>query len=152
VSTNAGLGLVAPAWASRVASGAVALGCGAVLVLASLLVPSPSGHGTHMQLGLGNCTFLAWTGHPCPMCGATTTFTLLAHFHPVMAFVNQPFASLLFVITCVLFAVGLAEAVDPRDRWSRIANLFARYEATAAVAFLVLMLSSWLYELATWKG
>ena len=139
-------------WLPRVLSALVALGAAAVLVLAALLVPSESGHGTHTQLGLGECTFLTWTGHPCPMCGATTAFALLAHFRFLEGFANQPFATLLFGITCGLCSIGVAEAVDPRRRWSRVADWFARYEAVAAIGFVGLMLASWLYVLAVWPA
>lgn len=37
------------------------------------LEPDPSGRGTHKRLGLGECTFLAFTKHPCPSCGMTTS-------------------------------------------------------------------------------
>ena len=140
------------AWLPRALSGLVALGAGAVLTLAAVLVPSASGHGTHTQLGLGACTFLTWTGHPCPMCGATTTFALLAHFRFLEGLANQPFATLLFGITCGLCSIGVAEVLDPRHRWSRVADWFARYEAVAAIGFVAAMLVSWLYVLAVWPG
>lgn len=44
------------------------------LVIAAGLSPSPSGHGTHLQLGMSPCAFLAATGHRCPACGMTTAF------------------------------------------------------------------------------
>ncbi|MFO0845235.1 MAG: DUF2752 domain-containing protein [Gemmataceae bacterium] len=34
---------------------------------------------THQQLGLPPCTFAVVTGVPCPACGMTTSFALLAH-------------------------------------------------------------------------
>lgn len=34
---------------------------------------------THRQLGLPPCTFAEVTGVPCPACGLTTSFALLAH-------------------------------------------------------------------------
>lgn len=48
-----------------------------LLMLAIWLTPSPTGLGTHQQLGLPPCTILFWFGIPCPSCGGTTAF---AHF------------------------------------------------------------------------
>lgn len=45
--------------------------------LSAWLSPDPRGHGTHQQLGLAPCSFLLFTGRPCPSCGSTTAF---AHF------------------------------------------------------------------------
>jgi hypothetical protein len=46
----------------------------ALLVTASCLRPSPLGRGTHEQLGLPPCTFVALFGQPCPSCGMTTSW------------------------------------------------------------------------------
>ncbi|MEO0604233.1 MAG: DUF2752 domain-containing protein, partial [Myxococcota bacterium] len=105
---------------TRLVSAAVATIIGTVLGLAALLEPSPHGHGTHTQLGLQDCSFYTLTGHPCPMCGATTSWALFAHFSPVASVVNQPFAALLFLIAVGAFGVAVAEVIDPRSRWQRI--------------------------------
>jgi hypothetical protein len=57
---------------------ALASGALGVLALARLLSPDPRGYGTHLQLGLPACGFLALTGLPCPACGLTTCFAHLA--------------------------------------------------------------------------
>ncbi len=44
-------------------------------LLAAFLKPHPSGVGTHQQLGLPPCYFLALSGLPCPACGMTTCFS-----------------------------------------------------------------------------
>src|SRR4051794_12249344 len=49
-----------------------------VLGIARLLSPDPSGVGTHLQLGLPRCGFLALTGLPCPACDLTTAFAHMA--------------------------------------------------------------------------
>ena len=126
--------------------GWVSVTLGAVLVLAALLEPAAAGHGTHTQLGLGSCSFLSATGVPCPMCGATTSFSLMAHLRPLEALVNQPFATLLFVATAGAFGVSVSEVVDPRARWSRLANLAGPWESSLAMAFLVLMTAGWAYK------
>jgi len=132
---------------SRFVSAFLALGTGVVLLLALWLEPSPLGHSTHTQLGLNPCSFLRATGYPCPMCGATTTFTLMAHLRPLQAFLTQPFAALLFCMTVGVFGVSVAEVVQPRDRWIRFSDWIEPYEGWLSVAFLGFMAAAWAYKI-----
>ncbi len=135
-------------WLSeRALSGVVALGTGVVLGLAVWLEPAVAGHSTHTQLGLSPCTFLSFTGYPCPMCGATTTFALMADLRPLAALSNQPFAAFLFVSTVGAFGVSLAEVLQPRGRWGRIGALLAPIEGRLAVGFLAFMALGWVYKI-----
>lgn len=133
---------------SRLFSAAMATGSGTVLGIAAWLKPSPIGHSTHLQLGLGECTFLHMTGYPCPMCGCTTTFALAAHLHPLGAVLNQPFGAMLFAGTVAAFGVSVAEVVQPTDRWSRIAERLGPWESHLASAFLIFMTAGWIYKIA----
>ena len=144
--------MAARPWFARFVSVVFVVAIGTVFVLAALLVPSEHGHGTHLQLGLGPCTFLTLTGFPCPMCGATTSFTLMAHLHPLAAFVNQPFASLLFLLSAFVLGVSLAEVVDPRARWTRVLDWLEPREGWLAAGFLGAMALSWFYKIATMSG
>lgn len=130
----------------RLLSLATALVTVPVLTLSALLVPSPLGFGTHTQLGLGTCSWLAATGYPCPMCGATTTFTLLAHLDLVAGLANQPFAALLYGSTVGFTALALTELVDPRGRWGALGDWVSRREGTLAAAFLLAMGAGWAYK------
>jgi len=132
---------------SRFLSVFLALGTGAVLITALWLEPSPLGHSTHTQLGLSTCSFLSATGYPCPMCGATTTFTLMAHLRPLQAVMTQPFAVLLFCMTVGVFGVSVAEVIQPRDRWIRFSDWIEPWEGRLAVAFLAFMGVAWLYKI-----
>jgi hypothetical protein len=134
---------------SRIGSAGLAAGIGAVFVTASLVDPDPAGHGTHLRLGLGQCTVLSLTGWPCPMCGATTTFSLMAHLRPLDALVNQPFAFLLFGLSAFALGVAVAEVVDPRSRWSRILRVLEPRETWWAGTFLLAMALGWAYKAAT---
>ena len=49
----------------------------ALLVVARCLEPSPSGLGTHQQLGFPACTTILVWGMPCPTCGMTTSWALV---------------------------------------------------------------------------
>jgi hypothetical protein len=146
------LDLAQRAWFVRLVSLGIALAIGVVFALSALLVPSPDGHGTHLQLGLGPCTFLSLVGQPCPMCGATTSFTLMAHLRPVEALVNQPFASFLFLLAAGVEGVSVAEVVDPRERWGRLLRWLEPRETWMAAAFLGFMLLSWMYKMLQMAG
>lgn len=130
----------------RVIPVVLALGTGTVLAVAAWLTPNPEGHATHLQLGLNPCTILSVTGYPCPVCGATTTFSLWAHFRPIEGFWNQPFASLLFWMTVGTFSISAAEILQPRRRWERLLAILAPYEMRLVAAFLAIMLASWAYK------
>ncbi len=100
--------------------GALALG---VLVTAALIQPDPSGMGTHRQLGLPPCGWLATTGYPCPTCGMTTSFSNAAHFNPRAAFHAQPFGALFALATAVFFWGSLHVVIFG----SQLGRLFERF-------------------------
>jgi hypothetical protein len=131
----------------RVLSLFLLLGFGGLLALSAYLEPSSAGHGTHQQLGLAGCSFLTLTGYGCPMCGATTTFALMADLQWLKGFVNQPFAALLCLATVSGFVVSLMEAVRPRQRWSWVLKHIEPWEMWIAVGTLVTMGLAWMYKL-----
>jgi hypothetical protein len=94
----------------------LALGCGAVSVLAvaRLLSPDPRGFGTHLQLGLPACGFLTLTGLPCPACGLTTCFAHLVRGQLALALRANAFGVVLFA--CVLGSLSLAVWASARNR------------------------------------
>lgn len=117
----------------------------APLITAGFLTPDASGFGTHRQLLLPACGLRSLTGIPCPFCGMTTTFAMIAHGDVVRGVVHHPVGALLFALCGVvgLLLVGLALArrslPDPRAApWWRTVE-------RAAVAAFVL---GWVYQLA----
>ena len=58
----------------------------AITLIAIVLRPDPSGHGTHTQLGLPPCPSVLLFNRPCPGCGLTTSFTAVLHGDFVAAF------------------------------------------------------------------
>ena len=82
-----------------------------VLVLAALLKPAAAGMGTHQQLGLPPCGWLAATGYPCPTCGMTTAFANAAHASPRASILAQPFGAAFALATAVFFWGTLHVAV-----------------------------------------
>ncbi|MFN0011658.1 MAG: DUF2752 domain-containing protein [Phycisphaerales bacterium] len=127
----------------------VALACLGVLLTAAWLQPDPRGFGTHTQLPMPPCQFLAATGKPCMTCGMTTAFANAAHGNYVRAWRAQPFGLALCVAGAVAFWVGLIGAATGL----RIAAPFAvllrpiwlwTLAGTAGLA--------WAYKVATWPA
>ena len=118
-----------------------------VLALARWLTPDPAGVGTHIQLGLEPCAFMQWLELPCPMCGMTTTFSLMAHLRPIDALINQPFGVILFTMTVSAVAIALGEIVDPKKRRIRMMEWTYGKEVSIVTAFLVTMLAAWAYKI-----
>jgi hypothetical protein len=89
-----------------------------------LLVPDPSGHGTHVQLGLAPCLPMQRWGIPCPACGLTTSVAHFAHGEWWSSIVAQPLGFALgacaLALPIVLFVAHLRGAdvgrrvLDPR--------------------------------------
>ena len=96
-----GLVVAAPIWAA--------------VVVAAWLIPSPTGVGTHSQLGLPPCEFLARTGWPCPSCGLTTSLAAMAHGKVLSAWRAHPFGIVLFAGCVAVGVAGAAEALAGRS-------------------------------------
>ena len=112
-------------------------------VAAHWLTPDPRGYGTHCQLWLPPCMLKMLTGVPCPFCGMTTSFALLAQGQLREGLATHPVGALFFVATLLagLALLGMAaargELPDPRPtRWWRLV------ERTA----LCLLLAGWPYQ------
>jgi hypothetical protein len=117
-----------------------------LVVLGLALEPSPTGAGTHCQLGLPACGMLETTGLPCPTCGVTTAFCLAAHGRPAEALVTQPFGLALFLLAAG-GGLGLAAALAAGRSVRPVLTPWTL--ATAGVALMLLLLGSWAYKLAT---
>lgn len=116
-----------------------------VLATARCLTPSPSGIGTHQQLGLPPCGFLSLLGIPCPACGLTTSFAHMARGQWLAALRAHALGPALFVVTC---------AAAPGALWAlwrgrSVTEVLARVQATRLTLLCVLLaLSVWLLRLA----
>jgi hypothetical protein len=91
-----------------------------VLVLAWILRPSPAGFGTHEQIFVLPCAFRWLTSLPCPVCGMTTAFSLMARGEVMTAFSAHALGPLLYISTWLLAAnaaVALVRGRGPIPRW-----------------------------------
>ncbi len=81
--------------------GLVTAGILGLFTLARMLEPSPTGVGTHTQLGLPPCATLAVFDSRCPACGMTTSWSLVLHFRFIEAMEANVGGSLLAIIAMV---------------------------------------------------
>ena len=89
---------------------------------------------------------------PCPMCGMTTTFTHMAHFHWFEAIKTQPFGVFLFLLNCVVFVAATLDLFKPGDRLKRLYRNLQRAELRWALGLLAGLLLGWAYKIAVFKG
>ncbi len=119
-----------------------------VLGIAAWLTPSADGFGTHRQLGLAGCAVMTVTGWPCPMCGMTTTFALMADGRVVDAIYNQPFGVVLFGMTLVATIFGIADVIVGRSTLGAIGRLLYPWERPVAAGLLIGLFGGWLWKSA----
>lgn len=133
----------------RVRATIVAVACLGAIGVSAYLSPDPRGFGTHEQLGLPPCISTKFAGAPCPLCGMTTAFSLMAHARPFDAFCAQPAGAALFGI-CVLTFAGASTAAVLGYTPAHVAA-FARARRLGSVT-LMLLLGAWAYKLVTfWR-
>ncbi len=99
----------------RIEAVAVLLIAAGVLVTARLLTPSPQGFGTHEQLLVIPCAFRWITGLPCPMCGMTTAFALMARGDVLAALGAHVLGPPLYVVAWLLGANAAVALVRGRS-------------------------------------
>ena len=136
-------------WAGRTPEHWV-LGCASLAALAGLLLlgaltPDPDGHGTHEQLGLPACGWMAQYGIPCPGCGVTTALVLFARGRPLAALLEQPFGFALALGALAAAALAVLWQCTGRD----LGRTFRRArKAPWILGGAFLMGLAWLFELA----
>jgi len=140
-----------PRWARRTIAASVLGVCIAVLGLAAWLQPDPHGigMGTHQQLHLPPCGFLATTGLPCPTCGYTTAFSYAAHGRFFAAFRTQPagaVGAILTAIAAVLAAVTLATGASMGPLLRPFGNAWTLWIGGG------IFLGGWVYKVLMVKG
>lgn len=108
------------------------IGLSSLLVTAFLLQPSSQGYGTHQQLGLPPCTFVALYGRRCPACGMTTSWSHLVRGQLPSALAANVGGTLLGGIVLLVAPWSLASAA--RGRWWLI-----RPDDTLIISLIVLV-------------
>lgn len=131
----------------RTGAALLAAGCLAMLVIGASLDPSPSGMGTHMQLGLKPCGWLVAFNKPCLTCGMTTAVTNVAHGRFLDGFKGQPAGALLAILAATVFWGALHVALTG-SRLSRVAGKLLGTRCLILAAATIL--GAWAYKLSTW--
>lgn len=140
------LSLVRLSGFERASYGAAALCFLAVVAIGRVLTPDPRGFGTHEQLGLPPCLTMRLFHIPCPFCGMTTSFSLMAHGAFLRAFVVQPAGALGFIVGSVAAALCIVFALAGRRPWTAIPNPVLRRVVTVGG---VIILLAWVYKVVT---
>ena len=133
------------AWYVRGVLVVMAVGFTAILGTALWLNPYdddglPRRMATHTQLGLPECSMVALTGRPCPSCGMTTSFALLAHGDVPNSLRANWVGTLLAAFWFALIPWGAVSAFRGKLALVRNGELFATF---AVGIFLVLLLGRW---------
>jgi len=108
------------------------------LVLASRIVPSPEGFGTHTQLGLQHCTFFERTGLPCPSCGMTTSWAWFVRGNLVASLYVQPMGTVLALIASGGWWAALYVVLTGRPVYRLLRVLPGGYYCVPLVGFAIL--------------
>jgi hypothetical protein len=126
----------------------IVLVTGAIFAVAMSLEAAVEGVGTHHQLGLSPCNFLALTGIPCPGCGMTTTFTHLAHGNIRTGFGTQPFGAVLFFGMVWMFLLGLWDLLLGRQAVKRFLDALLKRQKIFFLFFFSGMFLGWVFKIA----
>ena len=105
-----------------------------VTFIGACLHASPTGHGTHEQLGLPPCPSVLFFSRPCPGCGLTTSWTALIHGNLSFAFHAHPLGPVLYAFFTVTAFMALRGWIRSQ-RLNLETPSFNRAMMVAALAF-----------------
>ena len=133
----------------RLAGALVAAAAASILGVAWWLEPSVAGMGTHQQMGLPPCGWVAGMGIPCPTCGMTTSYALAADGRLGASVVNQPAGALLALATAMALIVGVHTAITGASTHLLLLRLWRWWMAWMLIGILV---GAWIWKLLLMKG
>jgi len=128
---------------ARLRGALVLLPCYVIILTAWCLTPRSCGYGTHRQLGLPGCSFLARTGLPCPSCGLTTSVSAAVHGRLGLALRAHPFGPVLLAAVAALAVMGGYELLTGRGMLNKL-----RLGPWTAGATIAALLVGWAIKLA----
>ena len=96
------------------------------------------------------CTFLWLTGYPCPFCGVTRAFWLMASGAWGAAWCFCPLGAVAYGMTVVMFLWNAAGLLTGRVLVpTRLFALMVRHRRAVGVATLLILLVNWMYRLVS---
>ncbi len=131
----------------RIGAAVLAIACLTVLSLAAWLNPSTEGHGTHTQLGLSKCMWVAAFDRPCPTCGMTTSFSHAAEGSWFKAFKTQPMGAFLSLLTSLILWGSVTQAITGARISSMIQPIL---KPKLFILLAALFIGAWIYKMMTW--
>ncbi len=129
---------------SRWVSALLLAASSALLAVGVQLDADRSGYGTHVQLGLPPCGFLASCGVPCATCGMTTAFTHAVHGSLLAALVVQPTGALFALLVAIVaivsgYALICGVCLAPLGHWL--------WRPRSALLLGAIVVGSWAYKI-----
>ncbi|MGE5528415.1 MAG: DUF2752 domain-containing protein [Patescibacteria group bacterium] len=119
------------------------LALGALATLAPFFLrPEPALVGTHTQLLLPPCLLYTLTSVPCPTCGMTTSFSLMAHGRLLPALLAHPLGAPFYLYLAGLTLVMLGATLAGRAVAVRVQANLPQMAAASALC--------WLAKLVVW--
>ncbi len=120
-----------------------------LLAVGAQLDADRAGYGTHVQLGLPPCGFLATCGVPCATCGMTTAFTHAVHGSLMAALLVQPTGALFALLVAILAIVSGYSLISgvclaPLGRWL--------WRPRSALVLGAMVVGSWAYKIFQFSG
>lgn len=117
-----------------------------VTALAWVLVPDPSGIGTHTQLGLPPCGLYERLGVPCLTCGMTTAFAHMVRLQIASAFLANPLGVLIYL---AFLGMALLNLHTLLTGWSFLGFLERLDWTWIGLGALIASLGSWAFKIVS---
>jgi hypothetical protein len=133
----------------RIVAAVVALGATVILGLAAWLDPAPAGLGTHEQLNLPACGWIAVAELPCPTCGMTTAFAHAADGRFLASAATQPLGFVLALVTAMTLFVATYVALTGSPIAGRFTKLWTPRSGWLLAGAVVV---AWGYKIVTYRG
>ena len=122
----------------------LAMGLLSMLAVAAVLTPSPTGLGTHQQLGLPPCSTRWLFGIRCPGCGMTTSWAWMMKGNGWRSFQSNAGGAIFCILA--IWAAPIAAYVAWLGKGTRSA-WFSRYGLMALVLALIVTIVDWIYRI-----
>lgn len=133
----------------RITAVMVAVACMGVLGVALALAPAERGLGTHEQLNLPACGWIAMMDFPCMTCGMTTSFSHAVRGEFLASLLAQPLGFLLAVGTAMTMFVAMHVTVTGSNLPVFLGRLWSR----SMIWFIgIVFIAAWLFKIVSYKG